>query len=130
MYTTNGNQQRQPFDWNNIAEDLGLKDDDVSRYQQRGEKIMRQAEKYGLKITEGSMTLAGNLADEYGLDRLLDAITCAVDVPKWSYVIGVLKKNRNNEVIKFSDRPAREPESKWFDPQADRSSVDEWGGIG
>lgn len=130
MYTTSDNNKRQPFDWNNIAQELGLSDEELTEYRTRGEKIMRQAEKYGLKITEGSMELAGRLADEYGLDRLLEAIPYAVDVQKWTYVIGVLKRGRGRKTLDLPERQTTFPEDKWFDPNADRSCLDEWGGLG
>lgn len=131
MYSTNANHDLQPFDWTNIAQELGLDDEQAEAYQQRGEKIRRQAMKYGLKATEGAMQMAVDLADQYSLDWLLKAIAKAVDVPKWAYVKGILKRAKaRGSIDDLPDREIAEEQNKWWNPGADRSAMDEWGGIG
>ena len=124
------NQDDRPFDWSNIAQELGLTDEQAAAYRERGEKIRRHAIWCGLKANEGGIMIAQELADEYGMDWLIRAMHLAVDTPKWPYVKGILKRAKAAGSMELPDKPGKYPEDKWFNPNADRSCLDEWGGLG
>lgn len=130
MYTNNDNPSSQPFDWLNAAEELGLTEAEADAYREKWETIEKQAKKYGLKSTYGALEMAVQLADEYGMEWLLKAIAKAVDVPKWAYVKGILKRAKQRGSIELPDREIAEEQNKWWNPNADRSALDEWGGLG
>lgn len=72
---------------------FGLTDEEIHASFLRDQRIEQAAQSVGLQITEAGMLYARRLEKEYGLDKLLEAIGKSVDVPKWSYVEGVLKNN-------------------------------------
>lgn len=100
--------------YNNMEEDntnniLTLSAADINRSIMEDQEIEDAAMSVGLTTSEYSMIKARDLSEKYGLDNLIEAIKAAVDVPKWSYVEGIL---RNGEIDKeselTSDRAAAE----------------------
>ena len=75
---------------------FGLTDEDIQASIARNEQIEDTAKGAGLNTSEISMVTARRYADEYGLEKLLDAIRkTALNAakPSWAYVEGVLKGN-------------------------------------
>ena len=76
---------------------LSLSDGEIAEAIERDQEIEDAAMKVGLTVTEASIQRARDLSFRYGQDQLLSAIAAAVDVPKWSYVEGILRNNRTAE---------------------------------
>ena len=76
---------------------FGLDDLEITEALRRDEQIENAARSIGLTVSEGAMIKARDLAREYGLDKLMDAIGKSVDVPKWAYVEAILKGGGRNE---------------------------------
>lgn len=76
---------------------LNLSSGEVAEAIRRDQEIEEAAMRVGLTVTEASIQRARDLSFRYGQDQLIDAIAAAVDVPKWSYVEGILRNNRNAE---------------------------------
>ena len=73
---------------------FGLTDDEIQASLERDQQIEDTAKGAGLNTSEISMVTARRYADEYGLEKLLDAIRkTALNAakPSWAYVEGVLK---------------------------------------
>lgn len=80
---------------------FGLTDEDIQVSLERDQQIEDTAKGAGLNTSEISMVTARRYADEYGLEKLLDAIRkTALNAakPSWAYVEGVLKgKGKQND---------------------------------
>lgn len=75
---------------------FGLTDDDIHSSMLKDKQIGDAARSAGLNTSETAMVTARRYADEYGLEKLLDAIqktALGAQRPSWAYVEGVLKKN-------------------------------------
>jgi hypothetical protein len=70
---------------------FGLTDDDIQASIDRRQQLEDAARSIGLQTTEAGMMYGERLVQEYGLEKVLDAIKKAVDVPKWAYVEGICK---------------------------------------
>lgn len=70
---------------------FGLTDDDIQASIDRRQRLEDAARSIGLQVTEAGMMYGERLVQEYGLEKVLDAIKKAVDVPKWAYVEGICK---------------------------------------
>ena len=76
---------------------FGLDGQEIAEALRRDEQIENAARSIGLTVSEGAMIKARDLAREYGLEKLIDAIQKSVDVPKWAYVEAILKGGGRNE---------------------------------
>ena len=70
---------------------FGLTDEDIQASIDRRQQLEDAARSIGLQVTEAGMMYGERLVQEYGLEKVLDAIKKAVDVPKWAYVDGICK---------------------------------------
>ena len=70
---------------------FGLTDDDIQASLDRRQQLEDAARSIGLRVTEAGMMYGERLVREHGLEKVLDAIKKAVDVPKWAYVEGICK---------------------------------------
>ena len=70
---------------------FGLTDDEIHASMETDRQLEEAARSVGLQVTEAGMMRGRELVREYGLDKVLDAISRSVDVPKWNYVEGVLR---------------------------------------
>jgi hypothetical protein len=70
---------------------FGLTDDDIQTSLDRRQQLEDAARSIGLQVTEAGMMYGERLVQEYGLEKVLDSIKKAVDVPKWAYVEGICK---------------------------------------
>lgn len=70
---------------------FGLTDEDIQASLDRRQQLEDAARSIGLQVTEAGMMYGERLVQEYGLEKVLDAIKKAVDVPKWAYVEGICK---------------------------------------
>jgi hypothetical protein len=70
---------------------FGLTDDDIQASLDRRQQLEDAARSIGLQVTEAGMMYGERLVQEYGLEKVLDSIKKAVDVPKWAYVEGICK---------------------------------------
>ena len=71
---------------------FGLTGEDIQASLARDAQIEDAARSVGLQVTEAGMIRARGLAEQYGLDKLLEAIPISVDHPSWAYVEGILRK--------------------------------------
>ena len=78
----------------NTTSILSLSSEEISESIRRDHEIEDAALNAGLMMSPSAMIKARDLAERYGLDKLLAAINAAVDVPKWSYVEGILRNER------------------------------------
>lgn len=77
---------------------FGLTEADIHSSMLQDRQIEEAAKSIGLQTTEAGMIRGRELCRKYGLDKVLDAISKSVDVPKWAYVEGVLKgKGKQND---------------------------------
>lgn len=89
---------------NDIEEDpgmpFGLTDSEIKASIDRDRKIEDAARSVGLQVSEAGMKRGKDLAYKFGLEKLLEAIGKAVDVPRWDYVEGILKNDgtKRNDV--------------------------------
>ena len=75
-----------------------LTESDIHSSMLQDRQIEEAAKSIGLQTTEAGMIRGRELCRKYGLDKVLDAISKSVDVPKWAYVEGVLKgKGKQND---------------------------------
>jgi len=70
---------------------FGLTDEDIQASLDRRQQLEDAARSIGLQVTEAGMLYGERLVREHGLEKVLDAIKKAVDVPKWAYVEGICK---------------------------------------
>lgn len=70
---------------------FGLTDDDIQASLDRRQQLEDAARSIGLQVTEAGLMYGERLVQEYGLEKVLDAIKKAIDVPKWAYVEGICK---------------------------------------
>lgn len=70
--------------------------EEITKSIERDSRIVDAARDVGLQVSTRAMINARDLADKYGLEELIAAITASVDVPKWSYVEGILRKGGAN----------------------------------
>ena len=80
---------------------LTLTEEDVADSIKRDSMIEEAAQGVGLQLSEKAMLKARNLCEQYGTEEVIKAINASVDVPKWSYVEGIL---RNGGVKDGTDR--------------------------
>lgn len=114
--STGNQQQYKKNNKNNNKDDkddttniLYLSSADIADSIRRDQEIENAALSVGLQLSEASMNRARDLESQYGLENLLNAIKKAVDVPKWSYVEGILKNapsedERKSILQKSADR--------------------------
>ena len=95
-----GNQQQynknNNIDVVNTTSILSLSSEEIAESIRRDHEIEDTALNAGLMMSPSAMIKARDLAERYGLDKLLAAINAAVDVPKWSYVEGILRNERRD----------------------------------
>ena len=97
MSLTNQSCQGTDKDKDDIDKDLeeNNNDDDEINLEnpndQQIPQILEAARSVGLQVTDAGLMRGNELAEKYGLDKLIDAITRAVDVPRWDYVEGILR---------------------------------------
>lgn len=84
----NNNKNIDDDDSTNI---LSLSASEIAESIRRDQEIEDAAAEVGLTVSVSAMIRARDLAERYGTANLLDAIRKAVDVPKWSYVEGILR---------------------------------------
>lgn len=75
---------------------FGLTEDDIHSSMLKDKQIGDAARSAGLNTSETAMVTARRYADEYGLEKLLDAIKetpLKANRPSWAYVEGILKGN-------------------------------------
>lgn len=84
----NNNKNIDDDDSTNI---LSLSASEIAESIRRDQEIEDAAAEVGLTVSVSAMIRARDLAERYGTVNLLDAIRKAVDVPKWSYVEGILR---------------------------------------
>ena len=70
---------------------LTLTPTDIAESIRNDEEIENAALNVGLTVSASSIQRARDLEHRYGHDKLIEAIKMAVDVPKWSYVEGILR---------------------------------------
>ena len=89
----NKEEDKEDKDNTRTREDMpfGLTDDDIQASIDRRQQLEDAARSIGLQVTEAGMMYGERLVQEYGLEKVLDAIKKAVDVPKWAYVEGICK---------------------------------------
>lgn len=75
-----------------VEEGFAPTDAEIAKSIERDSRIVDAARDVGLQVSTRAMINARDLADKYGLDNLIEAIGASVDVPKWSYVEGILRK--------------------------------------
>ena len=97
-----GQQYKKNNNDKNIDDDdstniLSLSGSDIAASIQRDQEIEDAAAEVGLTVSVSAMIRARDLAERYGTVNLLDAIRKAVDVPKWSYVEGILRNMPTEE---------------------------------
>lgn len=85
---------------NNI---FSLSDGEVAERIKEDQEIEAAAMSVGLTVSPSAMDKARDLVFRYGLANVLDAINTSVDVPKWSYVEGVLRKMKQDEAEAKTD---------------------------
>ena len=116
-----------------IADEFGITDSEVSKNREVWERIEREAKDYGLSTTIGSLRLAEQLANEFGVEEVIKAIHLCIDCQKWRYVEGILR------TAKAEGRSVDDPPRK-AKRQAIGTNVDEivydgenikewWGGL-
>ena len=88
-------------DNNNI---FSISDSEVDQYIKEDQEIEEAALSIGLTVSSGAMEKARDLVFRYGLDNVLNAIRDSVDVPRWSYVEGILRKRKKDEAEIADDR--------------------------
>ena len=81
-------------DNNNI---FSLSDREVGDIVREDQQIEQAAMNIGLIVSPAAMDKARDLVFRYGLQNVLDAIGASVDVPKWSYVEGILRNEKKTE---------------------------------
>ena len=87
-------------DINNI---LNLSPGEAAESIRLDQEIEDAARNVGLTVSASAIMKARDLADRYGHINLLNAIDAAVDVPKWSYVEGILRNGEYTEKDAESD---------------------------
>ena len=107
QYNNNNNETMNDDDCNtnNI---LQLSPSEVNRIIQEDQEIEAAALNVGLSVSASAMDRARDLSFRYGLANLLEAIAASVDVPKWAYVEGVLRKMKQDEAEINDDLHERE----------------------
>lgn len=84
----NNNGKSIDVDDSNI---LYLSSSEAADYIRQDQEIEEAALSVGLTVSPSAIQRARDLSFRYGQEKLLDAIKKAVDVPKWSYVEGILR---------------------------------------
>lgn len=89
----NKEEDKEDKDNTRAREDMpfGLTEDDIQASLDRRQQLEDAARSIGLQVTEAGMMYGERLVQEHGLEKVLDAIKKAVDVPKWAYVEGICK---------------------------------------
>ena len=105
QYNNDNNNKVVVINTNDI---LSVSDEEIAQGIKRDQEIEAAALAAGLTVTTAAMEKARDLSFRYGQDRLLDAIKAAVDVPKWSYVEGILRRVQQDEKEDPGDREEHE----------------------
>lgn len=84
-------EQKQEKEEVVVNDPLTLTAAEITAAIDRDNQIEGAARDVGLQVSAKAMLKARDLADQYGLDELLKAISASVDVPKWAYVEGILR---------------------------------------
>ena len=84
-------EQKQEKEEEVVNDPLTLTAAEITAAIDRDNQIEGAARDVGLQVSAKAMLKARDLADQYGLDELLKAISASVDVPKWAYVEGILR---------------------------------------
>ena len=100
QYKKNNKGKNNSDDNNNI---FCLSDGEIAERIKEDQEIEAAALATGLTISPSAMDRARDLVFRYGLANVLDAINASVDVPKWSYVEGVLRKMKQDEAEAKTD---------------------------
>lgn len=84
---------------------FGLTGADIHQSLLRDQQIETAARSIGLQTTEAGLMRGRRLAEQYGMDKLLDAISKAVDAPKWAYVEGILRNGGQHDGNRRNNQP-------------------------
>lgn len=79
---------------------FGITEEEIHASLARESQIEDAAKSAGLNTSETAMVTARRYADEYGLEKLLDAIKktpLQAQKPSWAYVEGILKGGKAND---------------------------------
>lgn len=87
-----------------------LSDSEVSSIIREDQEIEEAALSVGLNVSASAIAKARDLSFRYGIGNLLEAIKASVDVPKWSYVEGILRKMKKDEA-EFNEGRSESEES-------------------
>ena len=74
-----------------------ISDNELTEIIRKDQAIENAALNVGLQVTPSAMQKARDLESKYGHEELLKAIQASVDVPKWSYVEGILRNGGVSE---------------------------------
>ena len=102
------------IDNKDVVDILNVSDSEVAESIARDQQIEEAALSVGLAVSTSAMDRARDLSYRYGLSNLLDAIHASIDVPKWSYVEGILRnaKADEDERARNSDTDRREHDER------------------
>lgn len=99
-----GQQYNKDNKERNIVDDdsniFYLSSAEASEYIRQDQEIEAEALNVGLTVSPSSIQKARDLSFRYGHSKVLEAIRKAVDVPKWSYVEGILRNMPTEEDTK------------------------------
>ena len=112
QYNNNNNNNNGISEDEDIGNIFTLSDGEVEQRIREDQEIESAAINIGLTVSPSAMGKARDLVFRYGLQRVLDAINASIDVPKWSYVEGILRNERKAE-----KEEARERESTYTEHQ-------------
>ena len=93
----NNNNNNQEIIINDDDYSINLSDGEVAQRIREDQQIEEAALSIGLTVSASSIQKARDLSFRYGINNLLHAIKSSVDVPKWSYVEGILRKMKQDE---------------------------------
>ena len=102
----NKNKNDDDVEEENAGARAWMTEEDVQTALDRDSAIEQAARSVGLQVTEAGMLRGRALADQYGLEALLDAIAKSIDAPRWAYVEGVLRNGNGNGTARPDNRGA------------------------
>ena len=109
QYNNNNNVIREKDNCDDDSNDIfTISSGEIEKRIREDQEIEEAALSIGLTVSPTAIERARNLVFRYGLDNVLDAIKASVDVPKWSYVEGVLRKRKKDEEEINDDREEHE----------------------
>ena len=100
QYNNNNNNKKGKSNEDDDSNILYLSSAEAAEYIRKDQEIEEAALSVGLTVSESSIQKARDLSLRYGQDKLLNAIKKAIDVPKWSYVEGILRNEPTEEELK------------------------------